>query len=223
MQADRVVRHPEPEIQAAEDWRRRYALGLPEGSVRALLALVLFGTIWGRMVLGPDRKLPDYLRDLLFIILGHYFAARRRADAEAPTGPPPLFLPRGTVRLLLIAGFVLVAALLYSRGHLDAFPRNPAGMTLLLVGGFLLGVILGRIKDWLTEGKRHPARFLEDLKAVVALGAAMLLAVLVWDQYTPFLPGAAHGALARLHAPLGPTGPEEVLAAVVGFYFGTRS
>lgn len=223
MPADRDARPDDPEGPAAPDWRRLHALGLPEGSVRALLALGLFGTIWGAMVLGPDRALPGYLRDLLFIILGHYFASRRRADLEPLPGPPPLFLPRGTIRLVLIAGFVAVAASLYTRGHLDGFPRNPAGMTLLLVGGFLLGVVLGRIKGWLAGGGRRPSRLVEDVKAVVALGAAAILAALVWDQSAPFLPVAVHEAMNRLPGSLGQDGPGELLAAVVGFYFGSRS
>ena len=222
MTADRIESRTDPAPPAGGDWRRRHALGLPEGSVRALLALGLIGTIWGLLAIRPGRDLPGYLRDLLFIILGHYFASRKRADAEAPTGPPPLFLPRGSVRLLLIAGFAAVTALLFRRGDLDAFPRAPAAMTLLLVGGFLLGVTVGHLKDRLTGGKR-PFRLVEDLKAGAALGAAVLLAVLTWDQAAPFLPAAAHDALGRLPAALGPKGPEEVLAAVVGFYFGNRS
>jgi hypothetical protein len=77
---------------------------MPGGSVRAVLALMIFGTIWGLLLRRPDREIPDYLRDLLFIILGHYFAVRGRADRTAEAGPPPLFLPTGTVRLVLIAG-----------------------------------------------------------------------------------------------------------------------
>src|SRR6516165_11514170 len=83
------------------DWRKVHALGLPSGSIRALLAILVFATVWCSVLMRPTREIPDYLGDLLFIIMGHYFAARRRAAAEPEPGPPPLFLPRGSVRLLL--------------------------------------------------------------------------------------------------------------------------
>src|SRR4051794_32368249 len=66
-------------IESHVDWRRLHALGLPSGSIRALLALLIFATTWALLVLRPTREVPDYLRDLLFIIMGHYFAARSRA------------------------------------------------------------------------------------------------------------------------------------------------
>lgn len=229
MSADRYVRHPKKDDSPATGetpppetptWRGRYALGLPEGSIRALLALALFGTIWGLLALRPDQSLPGYLRDLLFIVLGHYFAARKSKPIdEARVGPPPLFLPRGTIRLLLIGGFVVVGARLYSQGVLDDFQRNPAGLTLLLVGGFLLGVVASRIRSSLS-GDRPPARWLEDLKALVALAAVGLLAVLVWS---PQSAETLSDAFSWLTARLGPEGPEEVLAALIGFYFGNRS
>src|SRR4051812_49339484 len=90
-------------------WRRLHARGLPAGSIRALLALAIFATTWGLLVLKPSQEVPVFLRDLLFIIMGHYFAARRRTETAQEVGPPPLFLPHGSVRLLLIAGCVAVA------------------------------------------------------------------------------------------------------------------
>jgi hypothetical protein len=63
-----VTSEPKPD----ENWHQLYAYGWPAGSVRALMALVVFGTLWVLMVLRPDQGVPEYLRDLLFIILGHY-------------------------------------------------------------------------------------------------------------------------------------------------------
>src|SRR4051812_42834086 len=99
------TRPPAPE-QLSHAW------GLPEGSIRALLALLIFATTWAWLILDPSREVPASLRDLLFIILGHYFAARGRADAVSDPGPTPLYLPRGSVRLILIAGCLAVAAVL---------------------------------------------------------------------------------------------------------------
>src|SRR5438067_2271846 len=133
---------PTSQSTASADWRRLHAFGWPAGSVRALMALLVFGTLWGTIILRPDMELPEYLRDVLFIILGHYFAVRSRADAEPEPGPPPLFLPRGSVRLLLIGGFVVTAVVLQRQGRLWSIGDNPGVVTLFLVSGFLLGVVL---------------------------------------------------------------------------------
>src|SRR5215210_4654090 len=113
------------------DWRRLHALGMPSGSVRALLAILIFATTWGLLVLRPSQEVPDYLRDLLFIIMGHYFASRRRADQGDEPGPPPLYLPRGSVRLLLVIGCVAVAVVLFRRGQLTTPAKHPGVVTLL--------------------------------------------------------------------------------------------
>src|ERR1700712_3201186 len=100
----------EPNPPAAPvDWRKVHALGMPAGSVRAVLAVMIFATVWGLLAFDPSREVPDYLRDLLFVIMGHYFATRKKSahdadDGKSEAGPPPLFLPNGTVRLVLVAG-----------------------------------------------------------------------------------------------------------------------
>lgn len=211
----------EPVTQPAVDWKRLHAFGWPAGSVRALMALILFGTIWVLLALRPDREIPDYLRDLMFIILGHYFAVRSRAtSAGEEPGPPPLHLPRGSVRILLIAGFVGVAFVLGRRERLFQIEQNPAVVTLLLVFGFLLGVVLKHAAAWWSGRGRTTPRLFEDARAVVSLSAAALLAVVVWDQ---FLPGSQHWNLYDIKLGLGRIGPPHVLSAVVGFYFGSRS
>src|SRR6056297_883729 len=128
------------------DWSGRHAFRLPPGSVRAMAALLIAATICGTLALHPDREVPAYLRDLMFIILGHYFAVRGRQKPSPDEGeagaPPPLYLPKGTVRLLLVLGFVAVAVLLYRQGRLVPIDENPGSVTLLLVGGFLLGALV---------------------------------------------------------------------------------
>jgi hypothetical protein len=184
---------------------------------------LIFATTWGLLLLRPTQEVPDYIGDLLFIIMGHYFAARNRAPRDQEPGPPPLYLPRGSVRSLLVAGSVAVGVLLYIHGQLTSLDRNPGVVTLLLVGGFLLGVAVNAVTAWwLGEGRRSP-RFVEDLRAIVSLAAAILLILLVWSRsYLPSLSAQIHSVFAAwIH--LGQFGPEHVLAAIVGFYFGSRS
>lgn len=204
-------------------WRKRHALGLPEGSIRAVLAVAIFATIWVLLASRPHEEVPDYLRDLLFIVMGHYFASRRQASAEPVPGPGPLFLPRGTIRVVLFAGFAAVAFLLYRRGRLLDPGHNPGVVTLMLVAGFLLGVALARIGDfWKGRGHLVP-RWVEDAKAIVAILAASALIVLVWNRYDPILiprrPDLLNGTTLRF----GAYGPEHIVGAIVGFYFGSRS
>lgn len=216
------VQEPEPPStpDSALDWRRLYAFGWPAGSVRALMALIVFGTIWGFLLLRPNQEVPEYLKDLLFIILGHYFAVRARAGATPEIGPGPLYLPRGSVRLLLIGGFVVSAALLYRQDRLLKIETNPAVVSLVLVFGFLLGVVVQHVASRLGGHGRQLPRILEDARAIVSLAATLFLAFLVWDA---FFPGAPHSGLADRSIGLGKIGLPHVTAAVVGFYFGSRS
>ena len=143
--------------------------------------------------LGPapgatGAEIPDYLRDLLFIIMGHYFAARHRASEDPEPGPPPLFLPRGSVRLLLIAGSVAVAVLLFRRGQLTSLGRNPGVVTLLLVGGFLLGVAMNAVMSWWRNRGHRTPRLVEDVRALVSVAAAGLLIFLVLNRLLLFVP-----------------------------------
>ena len=196
--------------------KTHYAFGLPSGSVRALLALCIFGGIWGWMWIRPDVEVPSYLRDLMFIIMGHYFAARKEAAVEV--GPSPLYLPRGTVRSLLLLGFAALAGgLIYQHrlaakddGHLRL---SHAGVTLILIAGFMLGVLMTKLTH-----KGIP-RYIEDLRAAVSLAAGVALLLLVFGLVHLPDTGSMHDFQRwALHYRV-----EDVLAAVVGFYFGSRS
>jgi hypothetical protein len=175
------------------------------------------------LALQPTQEVPDYLRDLLFIIMGHYFASRHRAGLAEEPGPSPLFLPKGTVRFLLIAGCVGVGALLYSRGQLTSPGSNPGVVTLWLVGGFLLGVALNTLTGWALGRDRRAPRFVEDTRALVSMLAALVLVGLVWNRlYAVVPPEQIDQAVAPVFH-FGKFRLEHALAAVVGFYFGSRS
>src|SRR5262245_51752111 len=107
---------PEQATVPESNYRREAALGLPHGSVRALLALMIAAGIWTWLLLRPETIAPPYLRDLMLIIMGHYFAARARTGPA--DGPPPLYLPRGSVRVILMLGFVGVGVWLFHEHRL---------------------------------------------------------------------------------------------------------
>jgi hypothetical protein len=211
------------ETRFPDHWKRVHALGLPAGSVRALLAVLIFATTWGLLVWKPAEEIPDYLGDLLFIIMGHYFASRRRRETGDEPGPPPLYLPRGSIRLILVAGCLAVAGVLYRRGDLTALDRNRGVVTLLLVGGFLIGVMLNAVTSWWNDRGHSRHRIFEDLRALVSIGAGVALVALIWNHEFHVVPTEPLDLFFSKRIGLGRFGPEHVLTAVVGFYFGSRS
>lgn len=191
-------------------WRQIHALGLPSGSVRALIALGVVGTVCGLLLRAPEQALPEHLEGLLFVVLGHYFAARGQGKSDPAGGPPPLYLPRGSVRLLLVAALVTVGVLVIRQGGLQ-FHRGL--FTLLLVSGFLLGLLLTRIANWWQRRRPGHSRWFEDLRALIGLGAVAALGV---HTFVDVLPGPEVLSFGTL-------GAEQALAGLVGFYFGSRS
>src|SRR4051794_34331829 len=196
---------------------RRHALGLPAGSIRALLALGILGLLWGLALKNP-HELPKsfiYLLFLMLLILAHYFAAHGKS-----VGPvrerSALGLPRGSIRFLLMAGFLGLAFYLYHTG--SEFVSPPSGdfifLIALLLSGFFVGYVLTSLMAVLGGG-RLPAWF-QDVQAWFALLGLLGLLVLV-VIYVIINPSLAEGP--RLNVDQ----LEAFLAAIVGFYFGARS
>ena len=67
------------------DWSKR-SLGLPQGSVRALLALIiLFLLIFSFVAKAQISDLPDWLVGILGTVIGFYFGAAM--EPKAPSQP----------------------------------------------------------------------------------------------------------------------------------------
>jgi hypothetical protein len=202
----------------------RHPLGLPEGSVRSLLALMVCGTIWA-MLLAPEQNpqpIPLYLYYLMFLILGHYFAVRGHAPhVSGPRNWAPLFLPRGTIRLVLFLGFVAVIAWGFYNdpSFLERLTPNVSKQPLLLVvvvGAFLLGVLVSRLGRHLMARPEGLPPWFQDIQAWLALLAVLLLSADVIYRFVVYPSLAPEN---RREVPNW----EGVLAAVVAFYFGARS
>ena len=94
------------------------------------------------------------------------------SQSAALPRPVPLvladLLPGTLVRdILLVVGSVAVAALLFRRGQLTSPDRNPGVVTLLLVGGFLLGVVMNAATSWWRDRGHRASRLVEDVRALV--------------------------------------------------------
>lgn len=210
-----------PTIPTTVHWSQLYAFGLPAGSVRAILAIAVLGTSAALTALNPGKAIPDAFRDLAFLILGHYFALRRTAVEPEQIGPGPLFLPRGTIRVLIMAGYVAVIAILLQRRQPFNPTETPGVYTLIIITGFLLGTSLSLIARWLWNRGRRPKRIWIDLRAAFVLLATVALVLIAWNEsYVRFLPELRPDSP---QFPITAEGFRHLLAAFVAFYFGARS
>jgi hypothetical protein len=201
---------------------RRHALGLPPGSIRAILSLLVVGLICALILIpirGQPAPIPAYLFYLLFLVLGHFFAAhgqsiRRRGER----GPSPLYLPAGVIRFVLVVG--LAGTVIYAwvtnrdalehqlSASLDTLRDQPT-LPLVLLAGFLLGVVVRTI-----VGRENPPFWWQNIEAWFALIAdlGMVAEVIIRLVINP-----------SLEQPLDLPSWEGFLAGIVAFYFGARS
>ena len=198
---------------------KRHALGLPAGSVRATHVLVIVGLICGLLFVPTDRNVhvPPYLIYLLFLIMGHYFAAHGHG-VGAGGQPSPLHLPRGSIRFLIILllggtiGWQMYHDPVGLKAHfdssLDELKAQPF-MPLIVLGGFILGVIVRSL-----VGRDNPPQAWQDFEAWMSL---MALLGLLGAVIVHLIIGASVGE--RLSLPIG----ESILGGAIAFYFGARS
>jgi hypothetical protein len=196
--------------------RVRRVLGLPSGSIRALLTLMTVGFIVVQTA--RDQRVSLLWFESLIIVLAHYFAHRRfvalspallqklTAEDLIEDEPHPLFLPRHTLRTVIVLSFIGLAIYLGCVGRL----RDPvAAPVFISVTSYFLGIGFGALAARWCKGKpRKGASWFDDLKAIVTL-LAVALAIAVqlfgWQQVVPY--GDKLEAL-----PLG----------LMLFYFGSR-
>jgi hypothetical protein len=196
----------------------RHALGLPAGSIRAVLALGVLGLLWGLTLLYQHKTLPVefvYLQILMVLILAHFFAAHGKSIGGTSDTRAPLGLPSGSVRLLLIAGY---GGLLYFLYHTQAQFEIPEQLSLLtdlalLITGFFVGHLLAGTIRFLNGG-RLPFWYqdVEAWFALIALFGLLLIAFAVMVNLK--LPEDLKLKTGFL---------QSCLAAIIGYYFGSRS
>ncbi len=195
--------------------RRRPPLGLPPGSVRALLALMIVSTAITETVRG--RTLHVALAESLMIVLAAYFATRRVVDlppemiekleqeGQLPSDRHPLYLPRFSIRAIILLSFAGLAAYLYQRGELFS---EKALATLGLVFAYFVGVLF-RFVARLFRRWSVPTGLVDwfaDLRAIVVLGATAALTACYWLERKDLLPDWA----------------ESTALSLLLFYFGAR-
>ncbi|HYS70891.1 MAG TPA: hypothetical protein VEM95_00545 [Thermoplasmata archaeon] len=189
-------------------------LGLPRHSVRATLALLLCGTLWYLAL--TERKIPDILWESGLLVVAFYFGVRSTAPA-APVataattadhvgGPQPLYLPRGSIRTVLLLGFFGIVAFDWYKGR-----TLPDTMILILqvLTSYVAGFVLSSILIWRARRGAKPIRLVATLRHLIAIGSLGIVAAMCGT----FVLGTPTWM---------PNIPENFLAWTVAFYFGSR-
>lgn len=199
---------------------RRHAFGLPAGSVRALHVLGVIGIICAMLLIPArhDLAIPPYLIYLLFLILGHFFTAHGISIASrTDPRPSPLYLPGGTIRVIVILALAGTIGWKYYSDPDGLDDRYAASVHQLLeqpfmpvsiLGGFLVGVMLRSLVG------RNPPQAWQEFEAWVSVIA--LLGIL------------ADGIMRIVVIPsLSQTFTlpvwESIVGTTIAFYFGERT
>ena len=189
-------------------------LNLPVGSVRALITLAVLGTVWAQLA----RSLPvnDVLQSTLLLVLGYFFGthaggtmapadgfAKKLGGEDDPHSP--LFLPSGSIRLLIVVGFGAVALKLYQDGKVHSQEDLPPVFTLVasFLGGGVSKIGFRRMATMIAQS------FLNKIGHAIALTTLGVVVV--------YCAAIGLGHEAELPAKF-PTG----FMAIVGFYLGRR-
>jgi hypothetical protein len=206
--ADRTVLAPVP----------RHPLGLPQGSVRAVLSLTIVGLFWLLLLLPADKdvQIPLYLYFLLGLVLLFFGSHGRSIAPEGTSHRSPLGLPRGSIRGIIILGTVavvgwcirsdpdtLIAQLTPSAQQLPQWPY----LLIVLVGGFFVGWLI-RLGPWKNLYWFQDIQAWISLVAMILLGAEIMLRLFVRPNMDQ-----------EFDLPLF----EKILVGIVAFYFGVRS
>jgi glucan phosphoethanolaminetransferase (alkaline phosphatase superfamily) len=198
---------------------RRYALKMPAGSIRAILALAVLGLL-ALIVFTSLRTDKDvgtlyfYLWGLLFLAIANYFTVRSGMTV-GPGEFHPLWLPRGSVRLILLVGLGGIIAWLWQNDKTIFTEAStvPLGLFIVIPAGFLAGWLVSHAV-YLVVGEREPFWY-QDVQAwvsIIAMGMLLIeLSALIINHN---LGDEFRKNLSTLDA---------ALAAVISFYFGARS
>lgn len=168
-----------------------------------MLTLLIVGVVVVQVARGGEVEL--LWTETLMIALAHYFTSRRlvnlspellsrlTAEGQVEQESNPLYLPKHSIRTLIILAFVGVTVYLVQENHLLDSKALP-----------LLGVVFAYMLGIVARAKNFQG--LEDLKAAIVLGVlAYAAGAYLWDR-----------------PDLVPHPLRNTALALVLFYFGSR-
>jgi hypothetical protein len=183
---------------AAEQQTLRPPLGLPNGSVRALLTLIIVGLVVLQTL--RDEPMGVMLAETLMVALAHYFTSRRllkvpphlRSQLEAEgllsQEQKPLYLPRHTVRVMIALSFLALVGYLVWAGRLWG---SAALGTIGVVFAYFLGVAVSTLFTWWSRRYGSGSGAIiwwEDAKAALVILTTGVFAIAVILGHAESLP-----------------------------------
>jgi hypothetical protein len=192
----------------------RAPLGLPPGSVRALLSVGIAAAFWLYLSHPKVDHVPLYLQFLALSVL-LFFASHGRTIGR-PHDHSPWYLPKGTFRVLLIAGTIGVIVWQYLQDPKEMMKRmRPYDTELDYWTSLFAGTIGGFCLGWLSS--RGPWRNTAAYQDLVAWVAVIAMFLLVGEAMWKIFIDPARTIIEER------TIWETILLTVVSCYFGTRS
>jgi hypothetical protein len=197
----------------------RPPLGLPPGSIRGILSLLIVTQFWLLLLLPEQYKVPIPINlYLLMTLVAVFFVSHGKSITSAGGNyPSPLYLPGGTLRLIIIAGTALVIGYLYMNHpeRLEERLRPAEGQFAqwpLLIGAYVGGFLLGYVFRFMPF--RHFWAFQAFQAWLSMIAMALLFAEVIIQAFiNPSLKNEGWD----LHK------WEAIVTAVTAWYFGTRS
>lgn len=188
-------------------------LGMPVGSVRAMLTLFVVAVVVVKVAQG--QHLEVLWTETLLIAMAHYFTARRfvalspevlnrlQQDGVIEKESNPLWLPRHSIRLIILAAFGWLGYLLYKQNRIN---DTEAVSMVGIVAAYVAGSLFRGVSGWITSTtNRRPSSAWGDIKAIVVLVAVIGVGIFELAN-VEILPQYAH----------------RIALCMMLFYFGSR-
>lgn len=198
----------------------RAPLGLPPGSVRGILAIVSVIQLWLLLLLPDERAIPIPLNlyFLLALVLIFFVAHGKSMETSKSNEPSPLWLPRGSIRFLIIVGTIATSVFL-ALYHPERFDRlipkvdNPNEWQYwkYLVGAVFGGLVLGQLVKLFPFRDSYVLQTFQAWCSLIAMATMFVEVILQTMVKSTLVQQFDFG------------GWEVAVTAVVAFYYGVRT
>ncbi|MFX0039531.1 MAG: hypothetical protein ACFFCY_09260 [Promethearchaeota archaeon] len=166
-----------------------YPLGMPRGTVRALLAIMLVAFPFWNIIRG--KEIPSLIVNIIFIVVAFYFEARRSEherlkqiinEVKNPDTvfedlrkeKKPLYLPKYSVRFLLVLMLLIVQIMIILQPTFSFQVTNTLTDLLLIIVLFIIGasfrsIFQSREKKKIKEKIANMDSSLSDIQIIETL------------------------------------------------------